>query len=288
RAEPTAAPAISLVMGMEVGHPAIETDLPSRGASVPDGAASSGWPLHPKERRDFYHRVHAFPPEVADWRQALVERIRSNPGRVRGGKKRDTYEDVRARLDQGIVYLREIARILALLNGPPPIGNKDDPVDELVYIILSRKTREEAYQRTFDLLKRRFPDWTDLLRAPRTEVTRLVFSGGLSGRKTESLYGALGQLRDTFGRCTLEPARAWSDAQLEALLCSLPEISKKSAYCIMMYAFGRQVFPVDTHVGRVLSRLGPYRDLGLDLGGLDHKKLQAVLADLIPPNLRYS
>ena len=33
----------------------------------------------------------------------------------------------------------------------------------------------------------------------------------------------------------------------------------------MMYSLGRQVFPVDTHVGRVLSRLGPYRELGLSL-----------------------
>ena len=62
---------------------------------------------------------------------------------------------------------------------------------------------------------------------------------------------------------TLEPALSWQDDQLERFLCSLPEISRKSAYCIMMYALGRAVFPVDTHVGRVLSRLHPYRELGL-------------------------
>src|SRR5579872_1534068 len=56
----------------------------------------------------------------------------------------------------------------------------------------------------------------------------------------------------------------------------------------MMYAFGRRVFPADTHVGRVFARLGPYRELGLDLKGQDHKQLQKTLADIIPPNLRYS
>src|SRR5712671_579010 len=55
----------------------------------------------------------------------------------------------------------------------------------------------------------------------------------------------------------------------------------------MMYSFGRQVFPADTHVGRVFSRLGPYRELGLSLEGRDHKKLQGDLADLVPPNLRH-
>jgi site-specific DNA-cytosine methylase/endonuclease III len=191
-------------------------------------------------------------------------------------------------LDEGISYLREVARILAILYGSPNLGNKADPTDELVYILLARHTREDAYTQAFDGLKRRFSTWDELLDALPDEVERLVYSGGLSGKKTVALYAALGKLRETFGRCTLEPAREWSDERLEEFLCSLPEVQRKSAYCIMMYSFGRQVFPADTHVGRVLSRLGPYRELGLDLQGLDHKKLQRVLTDLIPPPLRYS
>src|SRR5262249_442210 len=153
-------------------------------------------------------------------------------------------------------FLREIARILAVLHGTPNLGNKQNPADELVYIILARHTREGAYQQAFELLRERFPSWDDLLDAPRGEVEKLVYSGGLSGKKTTALHAALGKLRETFGHCTLEPAREWPDEELEAFLCSLPEIQRKSAYCIMMYSFGRQVFPADTHVGRVLSRLG--------------------------------
>jgi DNA (cytosine-5)-methyltransferase 1 len=184
--------------------------------------------------------------------------------------------------------LREVARILAVIHGTPDLGNKPNPVDELVYIILARKTREGAYQRGFELLKRRFPTWDDLLNSRRRSVERIVFSGGLSSKKTASLFGALQGLRNAFGACTLEPARDWPDDELETFLCGLPEIQRKSAYCIMMYSFGRRVFPADTHVGRVLARLGPYRELGFSLDGLDHKQLQRVLADVIPPNLRYS
>ena len=115
-----------------------------------------------------------------------------------------------------------------------------------------------------------------------------MFSGGLLTKKVASLYGALGTLRATFGSCTLEPARGWPDSKLEAFLCQLPEIQRKSAYCVMMFSFGRQVFPADTHVGRVLSRIDPYHALGLSLDGLDHKQLQRRLAGLVPPNLRYS
>ena len=157
-----------------------------------------------------------------------------------------------------------------------------------MYIILARKTREGAYQDTYKKLKHAFPSWDRLLSAPRPRVEKLVYSGGLAAKKTDSLFGALGRLKETFGTCTLGPASDWPDAELSRFLCSLPEIEKKSAYCIMMYSFDREVFPVDTHVGRVLTRLGPYRELGLSLEGLDHKQLQIVLADLVPPNLRYS
>ena len=45
------------------------------------------------------------------------------------------------------------------------MGNKTDPTDELVYIILSRKTPERAYQRGFELLKQRFSTWDELLKS---------------------------------------------------------------------------------------------------------------------------
>ena len=250
-------------------------------------AALSGWPCHASERADFYHRIRKVPPEVDGWRRRMVKQVSEHDETFPGAAGLDGGA-VRARVDAGIVRLREVARLLAALYGRPRLGNLDDPVDELVYIILSRKTRESAYQASFEALKRRFPSWDTLLRARPRTVERLIRLGGLGEKKTRSLFGALGQLREAFGSCTLEPARDWDDERLEQFLCGLPEISRKSAYCIMMYALGRSVFPVDTHVGRILARLNPYRELGLDLDGLDHKQKQAVLADLIPPNLRYS
>ena len=103
--------------------------------------------------------------------------------------------------------------------------------------------------------------------SPHSETT--------SAKKTLALRAALRKLQQTFRRCTVKPARAWYDEKLEEFLCELPEIERKSAFCIMLYSFSRQVFPADTHVGRVLSRLGPYRELGLSLEGLDHSNCSA-------------
>lgn len=272
-------PTRQLALARDGRLPATEED------TTPVEPDRSGWSLHPSERRDFYHRTRFFPPDVARWRKQFAQHVLKNLDRFPAASDPESLQES---IDEGISYLREVARILAVLHGTPNLGNKKDPTDELVYIILARKTREGAYQKTFALLKQRFVNWDGLLDAPRRTVEKLVYSGGLSGKKTVSLFGALSKLKERFGRCTLKPAKNWSDDELETFLCSLPEIQRKSAYCIMMYSFGRQVFPVDTHVGRVLTRLGPYRELGLSLQGLDHKKLQVVLADIVPPNLRYS
>ena len=50
--------------------------------------------------------------------------------------------------------LLKVGSTLARAYGTPDLGNKTDPVDELVYIILSRRTREGAYQDAFEALKR--------------------------------------------------------------------------------------------------------------------------------------
>jgi len=266
-------------------RPAVISGPTADADDTPLSPDRSGWTPHPSERRDFYHRIRVFPPEVLAWRKRFLRHVAEHPDRFPAAAAQP--DQAQVRIDDGISFLRMVAHILAALYGTPDLGNKPDPTDELVYILLTRHTREGAYQQAFNRLKKRFATWDDLLDVPRAQVKRLLYSGGLSSKKTTALYAALRKLRDTFGTCTLEPARAWPDDQLEAFLCSLPEVERKSAYCIMMYSFGRQVFPADTHVGRVLARLGPYRELGLSLDGLDHKQLQRLLADLIPPNLRH-
>src|SRR4051812_38944402 len=103
----------------------------------------SGWTLHPSERRDFPNRIRAFPPSVTAWRRRLLERIRTGTPSMPIRQVTDA-ETLSDRLDEGISYLREVSRILAVLYGSPNLGNKADPTDELVYILLARHTREGA------------------------------------------------------------------------------------------------------------------------------------------------
>jgi DNA (cytosine-5)-methyltransferase 1 len=259
--------------------------------AVPKGrqavARQHAWLLDGRERGDFCHPPRSFPDDVRDWRERLAERALASADTFSAVQSMSR-DEVRARIDEGLAELREIARILEFIHSSPMLGNKSNPVDELVYIILSRKTRESAYQNAYTSLKKAFPRWEALLDSAPSKVKKIVSSGGLGAKKTASLFGALRTLKDRFGRCTLAPAKSWPDDELERFLRTLPEVSAKSAYCVMMYSMGRKVFPVDTHVGRVIQRLGIFRQLGLSLEGQNHKQLQASLAELIPPNLRYS
>src|SRR6516225_6606619 len=128
-------------------------DLPTSTVADDDEAPvppdRSGWTPHPSERRDFWNRIRVFPREVARWRKRLLRRLANAPGALPLARDLSS-EQLQERVDAGISYLREVARVLAVLYGTPDLGNKPDPVDELVYIILARKTREGAYQRSFD------------------------------------------------------------------------------------------------------------------------------------------
>jgi hypothetical protein len=71
----------------------------------------SGWQAHPSERRDFYHSIRYFPPEVAAWRRELLRHVEEHPGRFPHASR--DREQLAAQVDEGISFLREIARKVA-------------------------------------------------------------------------------------------------------------------------------------------------------------------------------
>jgi endonuclease III len=218
------------------------------------------------------------------WRQSVVDHLRANvhvASSVSGVSNRALLSTV----ERETRRIELIAATLHSVFGSPDLGNKRDPVAELVYIALSRRTREAAYQAAFDALCRRWTNWEDVADASVSEVAGIIQASGLSGRKASSIVGALRALRERFGACRLE-VDGWSDDEVAAFLTSLPEIGPKSAACVMAMSLDRPAFAVDVHVGRVLARVGPYRELGLHLEPMHHKRRQALLPSLIPPAIR--
>jgi DNA (cytosine-5)-methyltransferase 1 len=225
---------------------------------------------------------HARPPVVAAdaasaWRAAVVRELR---------RQGAPPWQARARVAALEKVLREIAHRLHSVYGSPHLGNLADPTDELVFIVLSRKSPERVYSPAFEYLKK-LGGWSHVLELGTRRVEEAIRGGGLERKKARAIICGLQAIEDRFGRVDLSLAAGIDDGALFDFLATLPEVGPKSARCVMLYSFGRPVFPVDAHVGRVLARLGCMLKLGIDLSPMGHKERQRALKETIPPDLRY-
>jgi endonuclease III len=179
-----------------------------------------------------------------------------------------------------------VARLLSHRYHDFDHDNRKNPLDELLFIICSRKTNEPNYASTYRALRRKFPRFESLAMAPRKEIAKVIAPGGLSNQKSIAISGIMDALTASFGKVTLSPLRSMSDEQCERFLISLPWVGKKTARCVMMYSLGRKVFPVDTHCWRVSRRLDWIRKTQPD-GNCSSRDMDR-LQTRIPPFLRYS
>jgi endonuclease III len=177
---------------------------------------------------------------------------------------------------------RSAARILHETYGSPRHGNKDDPLDELVFILLSQMTTSPSFNRVYDRVKEAYATWEPFLAMSLDEVKAVIKDAGLSGQKAPGLKAIFQKLKDDFGAVTLQPLENMTDQGAERYLTSLPRVGIKTAKCVLMYALGRQVLPVDTHVWRVTRRLGLVSD------DVPYTKVHEALEAIVPPAERYS
>jgi endonuclease III len=167
--------------------------------------------------------------------------------------------------------------------GTPRHHNPEEPLDDLVFILLSTQTEEYNYLQTYEALRAAFPGWRGLAEAPPEQVEALLRRGGLYRRKARQLQAALSRVVADAGAPTLDFLRTWDDERVYRYLTGFDGVGNKAALCVMLYALGRAVFPVDTHVWRVARRLGwtppkPRPTLR------DERALQVA----VPPGSRYA
>jgi len=133
---------------------------------------------------------------------------------------------------------------------------RPDPLPELVLTVLSQNTNDVNRDRAFAELKRRFPEWEDVLAAPAPEIEDAIRMGGLARQKSERIKGMLAEIKAREGR--LDLGRLCRLPRDEALtyLYSFKGVGKKTAAIVLLFCCGVPVFPVDTHILRVSRRLG--------------------------------
>ncbi|MCS7265115.1 MAG: endonuclease III [Armatimonadetes bacterium] len=178
--------------------------------------------------------------------------------------------------------IREVDNLLVQVYGDKRWQKHAEPIDELVLTVLSQHTNDVNRDRAFKKLKHRFHSWEQVLSAPIRSIASAIKPAGLSNQKAPRIKAALKKISefnggklslDFLAEMPLEEAMNW--------LKNLPGVGPKTAGCVLLFSFGKPVFPVDTHIFRISKRLG----------WIDEKVTEAqandLLDKLVPNEIKY-
>jgi endonuclease-3 len=166
------------------------------------------------------------------------------------------------------VTRRRVTRIrdrLRLVYGIPLAGPHGDGLGELILTVLSQSTNDRNRDVAYFGLRERFPTWEEVRDAPVDEIEEAIRPGGISRVKSARIKAILrgisetGQTGARADGLDLGWLQDLSVPAAQQYLCSLPGVGRKTAACVLLFAFGMRDVPVDTHVSRVGTRLGLFR-----------------------------
>lgn len=153
--------------------------------------------------------------------------------------------------------LKKIREILKTTYPEFNFYNKNKIFDEILYILLSWRTPILKSESLYQKLKKDFKDWNDLFELSESDWYKRIESGGKANDKARTLVKLLRKIKRDFGSIEkVETISKKSDEEVYRYLVSLPGIKDKSAFCIMLYAMKRAVFPADAHCLRISQRVG--------------------------------
>ena len=168
--------------------------------------------------------------------------------------------------------VRALRTRLREVYGTPLAPPHRAPLDELVLTVLSQSTNDRNRDVAFLRLRQRFPSWEAVRDAPVDEVEEAIRPGGISKVKSariQAILQAAGDLDLTW----MEEAPV---AEAREFLVALPGVGRKTAACVLLFAYGLRDVPVDTHVSRVGTRLGVLRP------GASFEELHDRMLELTP------
>lgn len=122
-----------------------------------------------------------------------------------------------------------------------------DPYKVLVATVISQRTREEQTTAVSERVFARYPNAAALAAAEESELFALLQGSEYREEKAPRLIALASILVEKYGGLVPE--------DLDALL-SLPGVGRKTANCVLIYAFQKDALCVDIHCHRITNRLG--------------------------------
>jgi endonuclease-3 len=170
--------------------------------------------------------------------------------------------------------------------GVPLMKPHGDPLAELVLTVLSQSTNDRNRDVAYLRLRERFASWEAVRDAPVEEIEEAIRPGGISKVKSARIQAILRAISDReqehehapdAGPLSLDWMRAAPVGEGREYLIGLPGVGRKTAACVLLFAYGLRDVPVDTHVSRVGMRLRLLRP------GAPFEELHDQMLALTPP-----
>ncbi|MBN1386075.1 endonuclease III [Candidatus Woesearchaeota archaeon] len=117
----------------------------------------------------------------------------------------------------------------------------------LISTILSARARDETTEVLAKELFRKYRTMKSLADAPLPQLEKDIKKSGFYKQKARRIKEV--------SQIILTKHRGKVPETMEELT-ALPGVGRKTAGCVLVYAFGKQAIPVDTHVHRISNRLG--------------------------------
>lgn len=154
-------------------------------------------------------------------------------------------------------------------------------LEELILTILSQSTTDKNSGRAYLALRQTYPTWEDVATASHQDIEHCIRVAGLAQEKALRILAVLHHPEvvahqysiDFLAQLQLPDALAW--------LTSFKGVGPKTAGCVLLFAYGMPILPVDTHIQRVAQRLGL-------VCGSSAEKAHNVLNQIVLPDDMYA
>ncbi len=145
--------------------------------------------------------------------------------------------------------MKKVLRIISILEKEIEIDwflKNQDPFKVLIKTLLSQRTRDENTDRASRRLFSKFKNARQLAKANLNDIEGLIKPSGfyrIKARRIKEISRALvknnSKVPEDMGG-----------------LLKLPGIGRKTANCVLVYAYGEPSIPIDTHCHRIPNRIG--------------------------------
>jgi endonuclease-3 len=127
-----------------------------------------------------------------------------------------------------------------------PLNHKD-PYTLLIAVLLSAQSTDAGVNKITPKLFKKANNPHDMIKLSVPEIREIIKPVGLSPMKSKGIYG--------LSKIIINKHNGKVPCDLESLE-SLPAVGHKTASVVMSQAFGEPMFPVDTHIHRLMFRWG--------------------------------